>query len=75
MRPIAEALFDLGMKLAELSEDNTSIPYARLVIAAARCLGVTMALQNSVNWFLSGMRQQGMLRSYYVPCNWGNAKV
>jgi AcrR family transcriptional regulator len=34
-RPIAEVLYDFGMKLSELAEDATSIPYARLVIAAA----------------------------------------
>jgi hypothetical protein len=74
IRPIAEALFDLAIKLAELSQDNTSIPYVRLVITAARCLRVATALQNSANWFLSGKRQQGMLRSYYVPSKWGDAK-
>jgi AcrR family transcriptional regulator len=34
-RPISEVLYDFGMKLSELAEDATSIPYARLVIAAA----------------------------------------
>ncbi len=34
-RPIAGVLFDLGMKLSELAQDDTSIPYVRLVIAAA----------------------------------------
>ncbi len=34
-RPIADVLFDLGMKLSELAQDETSIPYVRLVIAAA----------------------------------------
>jgi AcrR family transcriptional regulator len=34
-RPIAEVLYGLGMKLSELAQDDTSIPYVRLVIAAA----------------------------------------
>ncbi len=34
-RPVAEVLYDLGMKLSELADDATSLPYARLVIAAA----------------------------------------
>ena len=34
-RPIAEVLYDLGMMLSELAEDDTSILYLRLIIAAA----------------------------------------
>lgn len=33
--PIAEVLYDLGMKLPELAQDDTTIPYLHLVIAAA----------------------------------------
>jgi AcrR family transcriptional regulator len=34
-RSVQDVLYDLGMKLSELANDQTSLPYARLVIAAA----------------------------------------